>query len=88
MKGSQSRIGIGFPVAVRVTRMDRGFGAPEVVVVFIEERSDQAVVDRHVDQGQFSGILRQRTSLFLRDLPCGLIECLGWRGRRVVGRDI
>src|ERR1700733_6623123 len=82
------RIGRGFGVAVRCTCMDRGLGAPEVVVVLIEECSDQAVADRHVDQGESPSVFRERTPLLLRHLPCGLIECLGRRGGRVVGRDI
>src|ERR1700735_77820 len=68
--------------------MDRGFWAPEVVAVLVEECSDQAVADRHVDQGESPSVFRERTPLLLRHLPCGLIECLGRRGGRVVGRDI
>ena len=69
--------------------MDRGFGTPEVVVVLVEECSDRAVAERHVDQGKSPCVLGQRMLPLLRDdLPCGLIEYLGWRGGRVVEHDI
>src|SRR5450631_3402390 len=82
------RIGLGFRVTVRVTRADCSFRAPEVVMVLVEECGDEAVVDRHVDQGQRPGVFRQRTLLLLRHLPCRLIEDLGWRGRRIEEHNI
>src|SRR6202012_6032202 len=68
--------------------MDRGFGTPKVVAVLLEECRDRAVADRHVDQGKSLCVLGQRMPPFLRDLPCSLIEYLGWRGGRVVVHDI
>jgi len=43
-------IGLGLCVAIGIPRTDRSFGAPEIVMVLVEERSDQAVADRHIDQ--------------------------------------
>src|SRR5246127_315983 len=83
-----ARIGIGLWVAVRIPCMDRGLRAPEVVVIFIEERRHQAVVDRHVDQRQSLGIFRQRMLLCRGNLPGSLVEHCGWRRHRVESRDI
>src|SRR5580704_6961892 len=69
--------------------MDRGFGTPKVVAVLVEECSDRAVAERHVDQGKSPCVLGQRTPSVLRDdLPCSLIEYLGWRGGRIEEHDI
>src|ERR1700758_3285703 len=68
--------------------MNRGFGAPEVVVILVEEGSDRGIADRHVDQGESPCVLGQRTPPFLRDLPCGQIHYVGWRGGRVEEHDI
>ena len=81
-------IGIGFSIAVRVTGADGGFGPPEVVVILVEERCDQAVADRHVDQREGAGVVGQRASLQLSDLLGRLIEHLGRGGGRVKVCDI
>src|SRR6476660_5641286 len=48
-KGDEAGIRIGFRVAICVASMDCCFRSPKIVVVLIEERSNQAVTDSHVD---------------------------------------
>src|ERR1700733_3613404 len=87
-KGDKAGISIGLRITVCVAGMDRGFGPPEIVVILDEERRDQAVVHRHVHNGQSPSIFGQRMPPFLCDLLNGLIEDLSWRGRRIEERDI
>src|ERR1039458_353794 len=87
-KGDKAGISLGFRITVCVTSMDRCFGSPEIVVILVEERRDQAVIHRHVHDCQSTSILGQRMPLFLSNLPEGLIEGQSWRGRRIKERDI
>src|SRR5215831_21414490 len=81
-------IGTGLPVAIRVPAANRCFGAPEIVAILVEERRDQTVTDRHIDQRERARILRERAALLPGDLLSGLIEDLCRRRRGVKGRDI
>src|SRR3984957_5731098 len=87
-KGDKAGISIGLRITVFVAFMDRCFGPPEIVEILVEERRDQAVIHRHVHQGQSLSIFRQRMPPFLCNLLSGLIEGLGWRSRRIEERDI
>src|ERR1700727_3367890 len=87
-KGDKAGIRIGLWITVCGASTDRCFGPPEIVEILVEERRDQAVIDRHVHQGQSLSIFGQRMPPFLCDLLNGLIEDLSWRGRRIEERDI
>src|ERR1700735_3379891 len=87
-KGDKARIRIGLRISVCVPSMDRCFGSPEIVVILVEECCDQAVIGRHVHQGQRASIFGQRMPPLLRNLLDGLIEDLSWRGRGIKERDI
>src|ERR1700734_3571932 len=87
-KGDKAGISIGLRITVCITSMDRWFGPPEIVEILVEERRDQAVIHRHVHQGQSLSVFGQRMPPFLCNLLNGLIEDLGWRSRRIEERDI
>src|SRR6202035_3829396 len=87
-KGDKAGIRIGFWIAVCATSMNRCFGSPEIVVILVEECRDQAVIRRHVHQGQRASIFGQRMPPLLRNLLDGLIKDLSWRGRGIEERDI
>src|ERR1700723_2745383 len=87
-KGDKAGIRLGLRITVCGAFMDRCFGPPEIVEILVEERRDQAVIHRHVHQGQSLSIFRQRMPPFLCNLLSGLIEGLGWRSRRIEERDI
>src|ERR1700677_2313435 len=87
-KGDKAGISIGLRITVCGASMDRCFGPPEIVEILVEERGYQAVIHRHVHQGQSLSIFGQRMPPFLCNLLNGLIEDLGWRSRRIEERDI
>src|SRR5580698_11142710 len=87
-KGDPTGIRISFRITICVPSMDRCFGAPEIVVVLVEECRDQAVIYRHVHYRERTSIFGQRMPPLLRNLLDGLIEDLGWRGRGIEERDI
>src|SRR5271170_3432393 len=87
-KGGPVGIGISFRIVVSVPSMDRCLGAPEIVVILVEECRDQAIIHRHVHYCQRTSIFGQRMPPLLRNLLDGLIEDLSWRGRGIEERDI
>ena len=76
------------PESVGVAEMNCGFRAPEVVVIFVEERRHQAVIHRHIDQGQRASIFGKGAALFIGDLAGDLIEHQSRRGCRIKDRHI
>src|ERR1700733_7078033 len=87
-KGGPAGIRISFRIVVCVPSMDRCLGSPEIVAILVEECRNQAVIRRHVHQGQRASIFGQRMPPLLRNLLDGLIKDLSWRGRGIEERDI
>src|SRR5580698_8037993 len=87
-KGDIAGIRVGPPIPVCVTSMDCCFGPPKIIVIFVEECCDEAVIHPHVHHGQGPSIFGKRMPALLCNLLDDLIEDLSRRGRRIEDRDV
>src|SRR5215469_10809089 len=87
-EGGIVRVGFRFSVAVCVAAVDCRLRAPEHVVILVVERGYEAIADSHVDQGQSTGIFRERMVALQRGLPGCLIEYLRRCRDLVVEHDV